>query len=690
MPTDEVLELGAQIADALEAAHAQGIVHRDVKPANIFVTKRGQAKVLDFGLAKRASRPLSADVEAVTLSQPASVSREGTVVGTVAYMSPEQARGKELDARTDLYSFGAVLYEMTTGARPFAGETTGEILEAIFTREPAPPALLNPEIPDELGRIIAKAMEKDRALRYQGASDVRADLQRLRRDATEGGKATAATASPRPSRRPLPAALGGLGLVLAVGAALWWGGGPPQAGIASRGSPTPATIAVLPFTDMSPDKDQEYFADGLSEELSNALATIPHLRVTGRASSFQFKGGRDAPRLIGEKLEVATLLLGSVRKAGARVRITAQLVKAADGSQLWSETYDRELTDIFATQDDIARSVAAALKVRLLGTGGPSSASRAPNAEAYTLYLQGQYFLVRRGKEDVEKALGYYERALQIDPGYALAWVGVAAVHSNQANRGFVPVDEGYRKTRYAVEQALALDPGLAKAHVALGWIHRDYDWDWSGADAAFRRALELAPGDASVVRSAGGLAGTLGRFEEAVDLGRRAAHLDPLSASAHFTLGFNALRAGKTGEAETALRRTLELHPEYPAGHLLLGRVLIAQSNPDAALQEMQREKDAAFRRFGLVLAYHALGRGEEADAVLGELVEKDAKDSAFQIAEAYGFRGEVDEAFAWLERAYAQRDSGLADIKGDPTLARLEPDPRYVAFLERMRLPR
>jgi TolB-like protein/Tfp pilus assembly protein PilF/predicted Ser/Thr protein kinase len=684
MDVERVVELGVQIADALEAAHARGIVHRDIKPANVFVTERGQAKVLDFGLAKQAAGLASLNTDPSIVSLPDELTRTGTLLGTVAYMSPEQARGKDLDARTDLYSLGAVLYEMTTGVPPFAGETTGEVLEAIFTREPVPPDIRNPRVPAPLRRIIAKALEKDRTLRYQSAAELRADLQRLRGDANAG----------RPSRWGL-----GLGVAAAVlatlGGAFWLGREPepaasPAEATDSREAPAPArapSIAVLPFVDMSPDRDQEYFADGLAEELLNALAQIPELRVAARTSSFQFKGKTGDVAQIGRQLNVGTILEGSVRKAGRQVRITAQLIKAADGYHVWSETYDRDLGDIFAVQDDIARAVSSALKVKLLGKEPPPA--RGGDADAYNLYLQAKYFYERLTRDDLAKAVTYYEQALRVDPGYARAWAGLAIAHQQQASRGFAPLAEGHRKARAAVEKALERDPNLAEAHAALGWIRMTGDWDWPGAEAAYARALELEPANAKVVRRAATLEGTLGRFDEAIRLDRRAVELDPLNVPAHNSLGLHALYAGRLDEAEAAFRKVLELDPQFPGARLFLGQVHLLRSQPDAALVEMERESEPLWRRFGLALAYHALGRRRESDDALRTLLEEDKEGAALQIAEVHAFRGEKEQAFAWLERAYAQRDPGLTEMKGDPLLRSLEDDPRYTAFLKRMRLP-
>jgi len=492
---------------------------------------------------------------------------------------------------------------------------------------------------------------------------------------------TATSATARGRRRML-VVVGVLVAVLAVAAAFWL----RRAGRGSAGG-TPS-IAVLPFVDMSSEKNQEYFSDGLAEELLNDLAKIQGLRVAARTSSFQFKGKNEDLRTVGEKLNVGAILEGSVRKQGSRVRITAQLIKVGDGFHLWSETYDREMNDIFAVQDEIARSVAGSLKVALLGKKTAIPSSQGTNADAYNAYLQGEYFLKRHGKENLEKSLGYYEQTIKLDPGYAPAWVGLAAARSDQADRGYLPVEEGYRKAREAAERALALDANLAEAHAAMGGIKMSYDWDWAGAEASYQRALALEPGNAKFVRNAGMLAKTLGRFDEALAQDRRAVELDPLSVPAHNTLGFAAYYAGRREEAAAALKKALELNPEFPGSHNSLGQVYLAQSHPQEALAEMEREPEPELRLQGQALAYHALGRKKESDVALAELIAKYQAEAAFQIAEVYAFRGEADRALEWLERAYSQRDSGLAEMKGDPLLKSLERDPRYAAFLKKMRL--
>jgi serine/threonine protein kinase/Flp pilus assembly protein TadD len=689
MEAHRVLELGAQIADALEAAHAQGIVHRDIKPANIFVTERGQAKLLDFGLAKQAVKAASSstDSQEATATQPGGLTRAGTLVGTVAYMSPEQARGKELDARSDLFSLGAVLYEMATGVPPFAGESAADILVGILEREPVPPQRLNPSLPPKLQDVVAKAMEKDRTLRYQSATDLRTDLLRLGRDTTaERAAPPSRASSPRPTRTRAWMAAGLLGLALAIGVTIALRQRRPES--APPAVPANrASIAVLPFVNLTGDQGNEYFSDGLSEELANALARISDLRVIGRTSAFAFKGKSEDMRVIGQKLGVSHLLEGSVRKAGRRVRVTAQLVRTSDGSHLWAESYDRTIDDAFAVQDEISSSVTTALQLKLLGA---KALTQPPNAEAYDLVLQARYLLTRTTAENAAKAKGLLQRALALDPRYAAAWADLGLVYMRQLEHSTTRTEEEevLHKGQEAEERALALDPDFAEAHSRLGSIHR-FRWDFAAAQRSTQRALELAPGRVVVIGNAAVLAGNLGRRDEAIALNRRCLEIDPLNTVAYYNLGLPYLSAGRFADAEETYRKILELSPEDVGAHALLAITHVLQGRAEVAVTEYEKERDPAWRLLARAVAQHALGHAGDVQAALRELVDRFGDDEAITLAQIHAYRVDNDAAFEWLERAYRKRDPGLAGIKGDPLLRRLEGDPRWRPLLRKIGLP-
>jgi TolB-like protein/class 3 adenylate cyclase len=459
------------------------------------------------------------------------------------------------------------------------------------------------------------------------------------------------------------------------------------------------SIAVLPFINMSRDEDNEYFADGLSEELLNVLAKIRGLRVASRTSAFFFKGKDIDIPTVAQKLNVATVLEGSVRKSGKRVRITAQLIQVATDSHLWSETYDRELDDIFAVQDDIAQSVVKELRAALLGEGSgaaadakakaevqAAAAGRADNPEAYRLYLQGRYFIDRMTQSDIARGVDYFRQALAIDPEFALAWAGLSRAYYTQAGYGWAPVVDGFERARDAAKKALALAPDLAEGHVCLGNVLEGYDWNWKAANAEYQLALALEPNNVNVLRAVAGMTRILGGAEPAIELLRKAAELDPLSSSARRTLGLRCFLVGRYDEAMEALEAALDLNPKSGLVHCFMCATRLGQGRAAEALELAQLETLPDFRLVGIALAQHTLGNKEASDAALRQLGDDHGNEAAYQCAEVCGWRGEIDRAFEWLERAYTQRDPGLAILCSDPFFLPLQDDPRWAPFMRKM----
>jgi TolB-like protein/DNA-binding winged helix-turn-helix (wHTH) protein/Flp pilus assembly protein TadD len=462
----------------------------------------------------------------------------------------------------------------------------------------------------------------------------------------------------------------------------------------NRAGATPlknSSIAVLPFADMSAAKDQEYFSDGLAEQLINDLAKVSGLKVVGRSSAFQFKGRNEDLREVGQKLGVANVLEGSVRRDGNHIRITADLIKTDDGFQLWSQTYDREIKDIFAVQDEIAMAATEALQLKLLGGNGQPVAPnlRSTNPEAYQAYMQAEYFRGRGySKEDLDKALAYTDSAINLDEKYAPAWALRSLVQNAMAEAGLTDTTEGFRKAREDAERAIALDPTLGSAYLALARVQVFYDWDWDAGNTSLTKAAELEPGSVEVFRIRSYLSRVVGNLDQAIKLYKQAIALDPLRANSYSAMGYLLYVAGRYDDAQDALQKALDLNPQTPLVHLNLGKILLAEGRPQQALPEIEKEPSGWGKLTGLALACHALGREQDSNAALAELVAKHHT-SAYQVAQVYAYRGESEKSFEWLERAYEQRDAGMTEMSTDPLLKNLRHDPRYAELLKKMRLP-
>ena len=680
-----ILGIAIETCDALKAAHAAGIIHRDIKPSNIFLNQRGGANLLDFGVAKRVGPELVRQTENLLSALSGDVdlrlTSPGAAIGTVAYMSPEQARGEEVDARSDLFSLGAVVYEMCTGKCPFLGKGIADVLKAIESHTPKPITKLNTKVPAGLVRIIDRAMEKDCSLRYHCAAEMQADLQALR-GRLEG----------RANKRNVFLAFAAVLVLLVVGASISmrvtrvreWMLGKPATGISQEIK----SLAVLPLKNLTGDPSQEYFVDGMTDALTTELSQIKGVRVISLTSAMQYKGTKKPLPQIARELNVDAVVEGTVRRAGDQVWITPQLIESATDRHLWAKPYERNAREVAALQNQVAQDIVREMRTEL--TAGEKTRLAGPrppvNLEAYEAYVQGRYYGNKRTEEGLKKSVEYFQRAIRFDPNYAMAYAGLAESYNllGSSVAAGMPPQEAAAKARAAALKALELDAGLGEAHAALGITKAKYDWDQAGAEKEFQRAIELSPSYATAYLWYSQYLSGMGRKAEALAMLKRAQQLDPVSANIGKNVGDYLRGLGRYDEAIEQFHKAIELDPSHYNTHISLGYTYLAMKKFPEAIAEFEKAVELSDGKVvplaHLAHVYALSGRRAEAEKVLSELrPNNEGYYPSYMAALICAALGHKEDALKWLQKAYEERSPQMAGLNQDPDFAPLRSDSRF-----------
>jgi serine/threonine-protein kinase len=689
----DTVNYAVQIGEALQEAHGKGIVHRDIKADNIMVNSRNQVKVMDFGLAK--------------LKGSMKLTRTSSTIGTLGYMAPEQIRGGEVDVRSDIFSFGIVIYEMLTGRLPFRGEHEAAMMYAILNEQPEPMEKYRPEISSELGRIVNRAMEKDPEDRYQSAADIVSELRRFQKQSTRverpptTGVAAPGSKSPAPpiqaseaspKRRQLIVSGSVLG-ILALGAVVYFMFIPKAQPEKTRID----SIAVLPFTNVGADPNTEYLSDGISENIINALSRLQKLRVIPRSTVFHYKGKEADPQTVGNELKVRAVLTGRVVQRGDNLNIQAELVDIQSQSQLWGEQYNRKVADLLSVQDEISRDIAAKLQLQLSGEEEKKLTRRpTENPEAYQLYLKGRFYWSKRSAGDIQKGIEFFQQAIDKDPTYALAYAGLADCYAVLPQYSGLPSTEIVPRAREAAQKALKIDSTLADAHNTLAFVLEELDWDFTASEAEYKRAIELNPDYPTAHHWYSILLAQLVRNDEAIGEAERAYQLDPLSVIINNLRAVTWYWKGEYDRADKLQRKTLELDSTSGVGHLTMGHIDLQRHMVPEALAEYEKAVRIFGRRVeplaGLGYAYAVDGQRSKAMDVIGELKQLGEKgfDPTVPIAVVNLGLGQKEECFAWLEKAYQARSGWILTLQTDRRFDSIRGDPRFASLVKRVGLTR